>query len=244
LTSALDAEDRRTGEMSGAQVTSGPGRSWAIETIRLAAVNSYLLRAGDGFLLIDTGKPEKRGVLERRLRSAGCAPGHLRLIVLTHGDYDHAGNAAYLRAKFGAPVGMHAADVPRVQTGDWRLGMKPKPDKFPLLFRTMSVFIRPGAFDTFTPDSMLQDGQDLGSFGLDAEVLHLPGHTAGSIGVLTADGDLFCGDLMDAMLGRPGLEFFIDDMPAAEASLARLRQLGVAAVHPGHGKTFKLDQVK
>ncbi len=215
-----------------------------VETICLASVNSYLLAAGDGFVLIDTGKPEKREELLRRLRAAGCEPGDLRLIVLTHGDYDHAGNAAFLHELYGAPVAMHAADAPRVQTGDWSVGMKPRPDKFPLLFRTMSLFLRPGAFDTFTPDVLLEDGQGLEPSGLDAQVVHLPGHTAGSIGVLTGDGDLFCGDLMDSMLVRPSLEFFIDDMRAAQASLARLRLLDVEAVHPGHGKHFKLDQVK
>jgi len=215
-----------------------------IETICLASVNSYLLRARGGFVVIDTGKPEKRAALEARLRGAGCVPGNLRLIVLTHADYDHAGNAAYLREVFGAPIAMHAADVPRVESGDWRLCLKPKPDRFGLLFRTMAVLIRPGAFEVFTPDALLVDEQDLGPRGLDAKILHLPGHTPGSIGVLTEDGDLFCGDLLDSMMGRPSLEFFIDDMAAAEASLARLRLLGVGAVHPGHGKPFKLEQVK
>ena len=177
-------------------------------TICLASVNSYLLRAADGFILIDTGKPEKRLQLESRLRGTGCVPGDLRLIVLTHGDYDHAGNAAYLRRTFGAPVAMHAADAPRVEAGDWSLGMKLKPDKFPLLFRAMATFIRPGPFETFTPDVLLDDGQDLKSSGIEASVLGLPGHTAGSIGILTTQGDLFCGDLMDSMVGRPSLEFF------------------------------------
>ena len=46
------------------------------------------------------------------------------------------------------------------------------------------------------------------------------------------------------MLGKPGLEFFIDDMPAAEASLMRLRSLDVRTVYPGHGRPFPLKQVK
>jgi len=215
-----------------------------IETICLASVNSYLLGAEDGFVLIDTGKPEKRGELDARLDSAGCAPGALRLIVLTHGDYDHAGNAPYLRDKHGATIAMHPDDAGRVEQGDWSLNMKPKPDKFPLLFRTMALFVRPGPFETFIPDVLLDDAQSLKDYGLDAVVLHLPGHTKGSIGILTSDGDLFCGDLMDSMMGRPSLEFFIDDMSAARASLASLRQFNVGMVYPGHGKPFRLDQVK
>ena len=59
---------------------------------------------------------------------------------------------------------------------------------------------------------------------------------------LTTEGELFCGDLMDGM-GKPSLEFFIDDMAAAEASLGGLRRLGVGMVCPGHGKPFRLVRV-
>lgn len=215
-----------------------------IETICLTSVNSYLLAAESGFVLIDTGRPERRGELNARLDAAGCRPADLKLILITHGDYDHAGNAAFLRERHGATIAMHRADAARVEQGDWTLGMKPNPDKFPLFLRIASRFIRPGPFDTFVPDVYLADGQTLQNFGLDAAVLHLPGHTRGSVGVLTTNGDLFCGDLMDSMIGKPSLEFFIDDMPAAQASLARLRQLDVGVVYPGHGKPFRLAEVR
>ena len=75
-------------------------------------------------------------------------------------------------------------------------------------------------------------------------MLHLPGHTRGSLGVLTSAGDLFCGDLMDSMMGTPSLQFFINDMEQAQASLARLRDLEIGTVYPGHGRPFTLAQVK
>jgi hydroxyacylglutathione hydrolase len=213
-----------------------------ILTVGLGGVNCYLVSTGDGFVLIDTGKPEKRSELEAELSKAGCTPGHLRLIVLTHGDYDHAGNAAYLRDHYGTKIAMHREDSGRVERADWSWNMKPKPDKFALPFRVVSRFIKPGPFDTFEPDVYIEDQQGLSGYGFDATVLHLPGHTKGSIGVLTADSSLFCGDLMDSM-GKPSLQFFIDDMAAAQASLERLRALGVGTVYPGHGKAFPLERV-
>ena len=72
-------------------------------------------------MLIDTGKPEKRADLVARLERAGCRPGDLRLIVLTHGDYDHAGNAAYLREST-APGSRCTATMRRessAATGAW-----------------------------------------------------------------------------------------------------------------------------
>jgi glyoxylase-like metal-dependent hydrolase (beta-lactamase superfamily II) len=212
--------------------------------ITLASVNCYLVTEGAGFVLVDTSKPEKRAELEAALTCVDCVPGTLNLIVLTHGDYDHAGNAAYLREKYRTKIAIHREDAGRVDRGDWRLNMKPKPDRFGLLFQMVSSFIKPGPFDTFEPDICLEDGQALSAYGLDAAVLHLPGHTKGSIGVLTSGGDLFCGDLLDSMMGKPSFEFFIDDMAAARASLQRLRRLNVGLVYPGHGKPFRLDRIR
>jgi hydroxyacylglutathione hydrolase len=215
----------------------------AVVRIALGGVNCYLLTAAGGFVLVDTGTPEKRDSLESQLHGAGCVPGALRLIVLTHGDYDHAGNAVYLRDTYGAPIAMHSADAPRVERGDWRLGFKPKPDKFSWIFREVSRFIRLGDFEVFEPDVYLEDGRSLAEFGLDATVLHVPGHTNGSLGILTGDTELVCGDLLDGV-GKPSLHFFIDDMAAARASLERLKSLGVGTVYPGHGKPFLLERVR
>jgi hydroxyacylglutathione hydrolase len=218
-----------------------------LTAIRLRGVNCYLIEAGEGFVLIDTGAPQQRARLEEALERAGCRPGKLRLVALTHGDYDHAGNAAYLREKYSAKIGMHREDSERVELADWDLGMKTEPDRFTLLFRAISKlalrFIDPSRFETFTPDVFLEDGQTLSDYGVDATVLHLPGHTRGSIGILTAEGDLFCGDLMQNML-RPSLHFFIDDMTAARAGIERLRGLGVKSVYPGHGRPFPLERLK
>ena len=213
-----------------------------IRIIRLGGVNCYLVAAVAGFVLIDSGTPEKRKALDAELEDAGCRPGTLRLIVLTHGDYDHAGNAAYLRDKYDTEIAMHPDDTGRVERADWSWNLKPKPDKFGFLFRIVALFIRPGEFDTFQPDVILEDQQNLSGYGLEPTVLHLPGHTKGSIGILTADKALFCGDLMDSM-GRPSLEFFIDDMTAATASLEKLRSLETDRIYPGHGKPFRLSQV-
>ena len=89
-----------------------------VHVIGLASVNCYLLAAGDGFVLIDAGKPESRAGIDARISAAWAARRvRRRLIVLTHGDYDHAGNAAFLRAKHGAQVAMHHADAAEGRTG-------------------------------------------------------------------------------------------------------------------------------
>ena len=75
-----------------------------------------------------------------------------------------------------------------------------------------------GKSERFTPDFYLDEGDDLSDYGFDARVLHIPGHSKGSIGILAAGGDLFCGDLLECT-GRPALNSIMDDLAAGNASV-------------------------
>jgi glyoxylase-like metal-dependent hydrolase (beta-lactamase superfamily II) len=72
-------------------------------------------------------------------------------------------------------------------------------------------------------------------------VLSIPGHSRGSIGLLTADGDLFVGDLL-VNTKRPVLNSIMDDRAAAQASVEKLKSLKIKTVYPGHGAPFSMDQ--
>ncbi|KFD42581.1 hypothetical protein DK28_0200570 [Peptococcaceae bacterium SCADC1_2_3] len=87
-----------------------------IKTINFGGINCYLVKTGDGYILIDTGCPAKRTDIEKELLSAGCKLGNLNLVVLTHGDHDHAGNCAYLQDKYGTKIAMHADDSGSLST--------------------------------------------------------------------------------------------------------------------------------
>ena len=218
---------------------------------RLFSVNCYLLRGGagggsvgGGFVLVDTGLSSRRAELDRELEAAGCGAHDLRLIVITHGDADHAGNAAHLRRTRGAPIAMHRAEWTAVEKGHMLLNR----GRMTLLRRVIgSVVFRFGGLgrdDRFAPDVALEDGAELSGFGLDARVLHLPGHSQGSVAVLTADGDLFCGDLLTSLGGEPKPNSLVDDPAQLAASVARVRSLGVRTVHPGHGRPFALEELQ
>jgi hydroxyacylglutathione hydrolase len=200
----------------------------------MSSVNCYLIKTASGCILVDTGCANSRARIERELFSAGCAPGGLKLIVLTHGDFDHSGNAAYLRQKFGAGIAMHRDDAGVVERGDIFGGRRGGN----FLFRMIaSLILRFGRSARFKPDLYLDDGDDLAEYGLEAKVLHIPGHSRGSIAVMTTDGHLFSGDLV-VKKNRPVRNSLIDDPAAASASIERLKRLKVNTVYPGHGKPF------
>jgi glyoxylase-like metal-dependent hydrolase (beta-lactamase superfamily II) len=199
-------------------------------------VNCYLIKAGDGFILIDTGLPSKRRSIEKELESGGCRLGNLKLIVLTHGDKDHCGNAAYLRRKFGARIAMHRNDSGMVEHGDMFWNRKP-PNP---LIRVFKPFFGLSKSDRFEPDLYVEDGYDFSQYGFDTKAIHIPGHSKGSIGILTKSGDLFCGDLL-ANTNKPDLWSLIDDTATAIASVSKLRGLEIITVYPGHGKPFPME---
>lgn len=202
-------------------------------------VNCYLLETDDGFILIDTGFASVRSVLEEELGKEGCRPGNLKLIAITHGDSDHTGNCAYLRQKYGAKIIMHSGDSGMVERGDWFWNRK-KPN---ILIRTVIHFFELRKSNRFIPDSYVEDGYDLSAYGLDAHVVRIPGHSKGSVGIVTKDGDLFCGDLF-TNLDKPTLNSLIDDPQEAAASVSRLKESNIVTVYPGHGKPFPMDVVK
>ena len=147
------------------------------------------------------------------------------------------GNAAYLREKFGVKMAMHYDDSGMVERGNmfWNR------EKSNILIRMIApILFKFGKSERFKPDSYIADGDDLSEHGFDARVLHIPGHSRGSIGILTADSNLFCGDLLENT-DKPGLNSIIDALTAANASVEKLKSLEIKIVHPGHGKPFPMD---
>ncbi len=215
-----------------------------IETIslnlsyNLGTVNCYLIITNTSFILIDTGYANKRAELEKKLESKGCKPGKLKLIIITHGDFDHTGNAAFLREKYGAKIAIHRNESGVVEKGDMFLGRKRINGIQKIFARIFLPLLRLGKFEKFKPDIYLHDGYDLSEYGLDAAVLHIKGHSNGSIGINTRDGDLFCGDLFQ----KNGKQI-IDDPAEYNTSVEKLKSLQINTVYPGHGNPFPMKNL-
>ena len=81
--------------------------------------------------------------------------------------------------------------------------------------------------------------------GLDMMILELSGHTTDSIGLLMADGALFCGDA--AMNGYPSkrrISIVLEDKDAYIASWDTMIASGAKKLYPGHGAVFPIDDLK
>ena len=206
-------------------------------------VNCYLLQGETGFVLVDTGPAFARRRLVRELELVGCRSCDLNLVVITHADADHIGNCNWLREHYDAKLAAHEAEAEALRTGSMEGNRKQNPDRIPWFLRLLipagKRFANPQPVEI---DILLEDGGSLAPYGLDASIVHLPGHSKGSIGVLTGEGDLVCGDLLWNVV-RPRLHPFIDDLGTAKASLEKIRSLPVKTIHPGHGRAFPIEKL-
>jgi glyoxylase-like metal-dependent hydrolase (beta-lactamase superfamily II) len=207
-----------------------------IKTIILGGFNAncYIVKTDTGYVLIDTGRKSKRRRLEQELVNSGCKPGNLDLIILTHGDFDHTGNCAYLREKYNTKIAMHKQDIGMVEHGDmfWN-----RQTGNILIKKLINLTFK---IRRFLPDFELDEQTNLSTYGLDAKVLYLPGHSKGSIGILTSDKNLFCGDLF-TNIKKPELNSLVDNKKDLNESVKKVKNLDINTIYPGHGKPFQMS---
>lgn len=206
-------------------------------------INAYLL-LGSRPILVDAGLPGTGGKIVEGIAAHGVDPADLALIVLTHAHIDHFGAAAQVRRLTGAPIAAHRADLEPYRAGRAREPYLPTGpfgslmSRLPALHRTVQPV---------EPDLVLDGPHRLDDLGVAGRIVPTPGHTAGSMSVLTDDGDLVAGDLiassfMGSIIGRPANPPFHDDPVANLTSLRAMLGLAPAALHVGHGG--RLDPVR
>src|SRR5688572_1597872 len=141
----------------------------------------------------------------------------LKLIVSTHGHWDHIGDNAAVADHTGAEIAVHRLDRERLT--------HPQP-----------VISAPFQIVPSIPAVDLAEGGEVRFGEIRLTVLHTPGHTEGSVCLLDRDrGLLFSGDTLFAggwgRVDLPG-----GDPAAMVISLGRLTELEDAVeVLPGHG---------
>lgn len=227
--------------------------------IALNGVNCYLLKGASGFVLVDTGGhlvmdkqfTNRRDLLLKELDAVGSTENKLNLIVLTHGDNDHACNAKYLRERYGVKIALHKDDLSLVEKPalqEWMNSFQYRSLAYRLIFRLLGKTITKVMqktiedFESFTPDILLGDGFDLSAYGVDATIIHMPGHTLGSIAIFTKDGNLIAGDTFTNN-NKPTTAPNAIDFKQLSASIQKLRDYAIGTVYPGHGEPFEYKKL-
>ncbi len=155
-------------------------------------INSFALVQDDGSVtLVDTGLKRAPARIVAGLASIGKHPRDVTRIVLTHVHPDHAGGAAEMSRRTGAPVLVHGDDHGWARSGRIRGANDPST-------RMGRLFARAGdaKIEAFEPGPALMDGQLLPVSG-GVRVVHTPGHSPGHISLLIEQsGTLITGDAL------------------------------------------------
>jgi glyoxylase-like metal-dependent hydrolase (beta-lactamase superfamily II) len=204
--------------------------------------NSYILE-GEGLVLVDTGWPSRLKPLMRKARRAGYDLRQVKYIVLTHNHLDHACNAAALKKLSGAELLAHSLDVPVID------GSSPPPPGSEICITGKAMRMAPGivsrvmSYHPVQVEHHLEGGDEL-DFLPGWEVLHLPGHTRGSMGLLNREKRwALAGDALSHLFGLLWLPTlaFSDSLTDIAVSIEVLRDLDLKALYPGHGPALTGD---
>jgi glyoxylase-like metal-dependent hydrolase (beta-lactamase superfamily II) len=198
--------------------TSAPPSSFESFEVGPFPNNLYLVRddAAREFVVIDPSIASEDAIARaRELILSGYT---LRAVWNTHGHVDHVHDNALWKAEFGAPIWMHQAD-------DFLLEY----------LREQSIWLGLPPAEPIAVDAHFQEGQTVSVGALRAEVLHVPGHSPGSVAFhFQSAGVVVSGDvLFRGSVGR-------SDLPGCDAaqlqvSLHRLAVLPPdTIVLPGH----------
>jgi len=163
-----------------------------IKTLAVGPIqaNCYILGCEEtkAAAVIDPGDESDR-ILKTLAESSLTA----KLIINTHGHFDHVSANKRLKDVTGAPILIHSLDAPMLNelsssAAAWGLSADNSPE----------------------PDKELNDGDDITFGNIVLKVIHTPGHTPGGVSLYTSDF-IFVGDTLFAgSIGRtdfPGGSF-------------------------------------
>jgi len=222
-------------------------------------INVYLF-CGSPLSLIDTGIKGKNTLryIDKGLEGTGSKIEDIDRIYITHGHIDHFGMARRLSEISGAKIFVHSNDKHKVQVPFEVLFER----DFPLV---MTYFKEAGVhadgldgyyqslkdlYAAFAEPieagvETLSDGEIVDCGARKLKVIHLPGHTSGTVGFYDDEGLLFAGDhLLAEITPNPLLELSArarngyQSLKSYLSSLKVTKKLDISLALPGHGKNI------
>jgi glyoxylase-like metal-dependent hydrolase (beta-lactamase superfamily II) len=191
-------------------------------------VYSYLI-AGETITLIDTGVAGCETRIFDYIRSIGRDPAEISLIILTHSHPDHIGAARAIREETGCSVAAHPAERAWIEDVELQNRERPVPGFATLVGGPVPIDYELDRGDTIDID---------GSREYELQVLHTPGHSAGSISLyLENEGALFSGDVIPVTGDLPVYDDALESVHSIQLlrSLRNIRVLLSAWDEPRYG---------
>ena len=203
---------------------------YQIERIKCGNGNCFLISEKGSAILVDTSRTKYRDkILD------ACKGKNIKLIILTHGHVDHVQNAAFLSEKLNAPIAMHHADDDLSKDNLLEPLYAHKLLGKLILALSVKSFQR-DEIPPFEVELFLTDGDTFEEYGIEAEIIELPGHTKGSIGILVGQQELIVGDALMNM-SYPAKSMLYGNWPQVQQSADKISDSPARIIHFGHGNS-------
>ena len=209
------------------------GNLYYVGTYDLAV---YLITTSEGHILINTGVNDSVAPIRANIEALGFKFSDIKLLLGTHGHWDHVAGMAEIKRLTGAKMMMHEEDTPLVESGgsmDYRFPNGRGP-----------------VFDPVKVDRQLKEGDKVSLGDVDLNVIHHPGHTKGSTSftytakdggrdypvLIVNMGSINPGVMVTGMPAFPGIT------DAYATTLKRQRELRPQVWVSSHAGHFNLHQ--
>jgi glyoxylase-like metal-dependent hydrolase (beta-lactamase superfamily II) len=218
----------------------------SIYPIQLGIDCCYLVQDKE-IIMIDGGAPGKIKAFIKGIGKLSIKPEQIKLVVLTHGHWDHIASVKGIKEKTGAKIAIHEKEK------EWlEKGLKFMPPGVNLwgrfLDKAITVFLPLLDVPAAQSDIVIGNkGLSLSEYGISGRIIHTPGHSPGSVSVLLDTGDVFVGDMAMnkfPLTLRPGFTIFAEDFDRLKESWRMLLDQGAKTVYPSHGKPFPASIIR
>ena len=143
-----------------------PGRVFGnLYFVGTRPASTHVIETKEGLIVIDPGFPEALKSILANMRAVGLDPMQTRIILCSHGHYDHAGAVLPLARMTGAKTYIGKGDLDMVEKG----------------VLTWAEYFDAPYQEAFKPDVLLEDGDHVSLGETDILCLATPGHTAGTL---------------------------------------------------------------
>jgi glyoxylase-like metal-dependent hydrolase (beta-lactamase superfamily II) len=193
-------------------------------------VNCYLIDREFDCVLIDTGVSKKARDIIQAIKTY-CPDKPLKAIIITHAHLDHTRGLETLGQLYGSEVVAHKDESAFI------MKTARMPSRPGFLSKMTSTFSELVSGTGYTIDQIVINGEVV--YGL--KVLHLPGHTPGSIALEdVSTRALFCSDIINTnkqgtKILPPHKGYALDYEQALASSIKMFSVSRPNAILPGHG---------
>ena len=202
-----------------------------------APISVYVISGAKGDMLIDTGFSTTSQALIKWISKNGY---NITDIFITHAHPDHDWNAAKFKKLFNARIWLGKDDLSLIRNFADQ-PQKPTHSRFVSRVKWISFWTKTPFFKSkqYVPDILIDENANevAKQYGYDIGIVHLPGHTKGSYGILK-DGVLYAGDSYAVINGTPMEPPHAYSIEEMKDSIRKISELSPEYLACGHGVPF------